>query len=418
MNRFYKYLIILLFLQLLSCSQKEELSGEENIVGEEVAHVSISRQPRKAAPGIDELLPGETAAIVIDNSIFNENSILYISQMGPTDNENPNFTNLAEDAVPYLYQYKFMGDNDATWDENYNFEKVTGRFPISWPTVKSIGSVGNSFSFYAMYFPVTETPGYSSTQGFSVAADQTGGEDNPYDNSNFIKSDILGAYHSTSALYTRMRFRLFHLMSYLKITLYVPVYESHLDEAGEMSQSGFEPGALQWGYMLNTIQNFDIEWRANRSSDTESPKVNPGNMRSNIKMYMEEPPQEYEPIQLPVQNYYPNGEMETDEVYAYNFSVLFPEQQFNDNFICFALKSIDNSIKYYYFSSVYTDQSNNQNGTFNFESGTLQQLYLYLPRTTNDAILVGAKILPWNNSSTDMTVFQTPQAGSEQPDNY
>lgn len=390
----YIYISTLLFTLCGACSDNKDLGTDSS--DPTIDNVVVQLESRKAAPGMDQLAEGEAKEIVIDNSILTPGSILYISQMGPDNNRNPNFDNPSTDAVPYQYQYAYNENNEADWDEGFNFSTEQDRLPIIWKTVKQLGSVGNSFSFYAMFFPLSSAP------VFSVNSDQTGGVDNPYDDTKFKQSDILGAYHATTALFTRMRFRLFHLMTYLKITLYVPIYQDAIT-GNDQTYSGFEAGALTEAYLLGATTDFSIDWRADRSSDTEPPLVkNSNSTPTPIKMYMHEP-EFNEPIEITVSNYDKNPQLETDNVWAYNFSVLFPQQPKDNIRLCFPIKSKDDNVKYYYFSA-----SNVKDGTgdFDLKQGTLQQLYLYLPRKDNETILIGAKILPWGNSTSDMTVYE------------
>lgn len=217
----------------------------------------------------------------------------------------------------------------------------------------------------------------------------------------------MGAYHATSSIYTRMRFRLYHLMTYLKVTLYVPVYKGEFSEPEKQNYSGFNAGALKGGYLLNAITDFSIEWAASKSSDTEAPLVqsNQSSQRKNIKMYRHQVDEDAT-VSLPVKDYY-NGSVDgviddMDEVRVYNFSVIFPTQAFSDNFLCFALTTPGGDVKYYYFSG--SQLLGADSDSYGLTQGTLQQLYLYLPRKTNQTVLVGAKILPWQNAQTDMTV--------------
>ena len=368
---------------------------------------------------------------------FSEGSILYISQMGTS--ETPNFpnghsaTNTQQPKNLYAYGWSEDNDTSADWNAGYNFKSITDYNPIEWNIIKSYGNVGNAFSLYAMYFPGDQKV------RFNVEDDQTV-------KANFMKSDIMGAYHATSSLYTRLRFRLFHLMVYLRVTLYVPVYRDGLSEDNkEMKYSGFKPTTgdgenIPTVYVMNACTGFNIEWRANRSSDTEAPLTQPnGNSKADIKMYShssnagkKDSDIDYINVSDYLSDYY-NGnsfpgececehkdgnscevcgcqlkEDETcsgcgcDKVYVYNFSVLFPAQDFGDNnLLCFALQAPDGSKKYYYFHG---SQIVGESGNYSLTQGTLQHLYLYLPRTTNETILVGANILPWADAVTDMTV--------------
>lgn len=352
--------------------------------------VGVAFHPRKFAPGLET----DSQADIL-NEEFDENSILYFSQMGTI--VDPNFTDESEDASPYLYEYRYYPDSEASWEEGYNFKNILPRKAFDWEIVPELGSVGNAFSFYAMYFPVDNR----IRQG--VETDQTNID-------NFKKSDIMGAYHASSALFTRLRFNLFHLMVYLKVTIYVPVYEDAVS-GDNFQTSGFDADAVRAAYLMNAYTDYSVGWRVNRSSDTEAPytTANTSNSapRSNIKMYLHEVNDQV--IEdFPVKEYYTETNLTTDNVREYTFSVIFPAQSFGDNFLCFGLENpVNKELRYFYFSGnqiKITDTGSDVNNAYSLTQGTLQKLYLYLPRNTNDAILVGANILPWKDSLTDMTV--------------
>lgn len=392
-----KHIFRFLPLMLLSASCVSEGNDMPKDDQETQSDITITRQGRYAAEGIDTEADEEEGLII--TSTFQTGDLLYFSQMGPAS--DPNFNNQSENASPYLYIYEYRPNPDATWAENYNFKCQSNRQPLEWETVKSIGSVGNSFQLYAMYFP-----GENQVR-FNVETDQRGPEGDRYNTSNFIKSDVMGAYHATSSLYTRLRFRLFHLMTYLRVTLYVPEYQDENTDAGA-KYSGFQEGALKGAFVLNACTGMNIEWRANRSSDTDAPLTQPNtSSRQTITMY-EHDGGGTEVIEgFQVENYYPQNQPDfifTDNVREYNFSVLFPAQPFADNFLCFVLENVEGTKKYYYFSANQIVGATGEN--LSMTQGTLQQLYLYLPRTENETILVRAKILPWQDAVTDMTVVK------------
>ena len=420
----YTLIVLLSFMGLTSCDNNGSEQDSSKNVEQQVTTVSVLCQQRNAASGIDldeDNNDDDTAPIIIDS--FEEGSKLYFSQMGPNESQAPNFTYLSEDASPYLYIYEYKENKNADWSKEYNFSFQEGRKPLDWATVKNVGSVGNVFSMYAMYFPI------DNEVRFKV-------EENQYDKKNFMKSDIMGAYHATSSLYTRLRFRLFHLMVYLKVTLYVPVYAGD-DTDGDMKYSGFDSNALQEASVINACRGFTIDWRASRSSDTEAPLTQADQQqKENIIMYRHPYNPDYTTM-IDVSQYYnqdvpgvceceqdcssesckkkqenPSGKCGCDKVRVYNFSVLFPAQNFSGNFLCFTLTAHDNQKKYYYFS---TSQIMGDSGNFSLTQGTLQQLHLYLPRKTNETILIGANILPWSDAVTDMTV--TKEDKNENKDN-
>lgn len=386
-----KFLVLLLIPFLGSCSGDNEMEGDSNDY--DFSSIIVARNARSLPSGMGETEAGEVPAII--NESFSTDDVLYISQMGT--NVDPSFESGASNLYKYIYYEN--EEETPTWEQGYNFKKALNSEALNWGNIVALGSVGNAFAFYGMYFP-------GGTPIFQVNTDQTGGKENPFSEANFLTSDILGAYHTTSATYTRMRFNLFHLMVYLKVTIYVPVYSDQYNEEGNSEFSGFNKGAMLGAFMMNTIPTFTIDWRAGRSSDTEPPLTKTNGNGTKIQMYMHEPDENSGPIEINVRDYYKGGDITTDKVRAYNFSVLFPQQTFaqNSNIICFELENPMGSSsphKYYYFSS---NQLISETTDYALNQGTLQQLYLYLPRTTNKTILIGAKILDWGNTSTEMTV--------------
>lgn len=386
-------------LALISCNNAED---EADTVGRLVTSIPVSLQQPKVAVGLDRTRDGSAEGenngddLIITESFTNGDK-LYFSQLGPS--QDPNFSKTPGNppTTPYLYIYDYKGDTGATWADGYNFSyNQEEERAFDWDDVRTLGTVGNSFSLYAFYFPI------DNAIRFNVEKDQS-------EEGNFRKSDIMGAYHATSSLYTRLRFRLFHLMVYLKVTLYVPVYEDNKSPdatQGNYEYSGFGPGAVQGAYVLNAATDFSIEWRANRSSDTEAPLAQTASTsaKTNIRMYSHEVSEAIiEDFQ--VTDYYTDQNITKDRVRAYQYSVLFPAQDWqNGNILCFALKDVDESIRYFYFAKHQLKGSEASN--FGLTQGTLQQLYLYLPRKTNETILVGAQILPWSPAVTDMTVTE------------
>lgn len=396
------YLYILIAIVICSCSTSpfvEEPDIETVVPGlyvatnKPLAAVKTETGDNDESAGEDEETEAETTDEMIIDS-FDENSILYFSQMGST--ATPNFPeglndgNYDENAQPYCYRYKYNpADATANWDRGYNFTCLDGAKSFNWNEVPGLGSVGNAFSFFAMYFP-----GDNKIK-WAVQTDQSEKE-------NFIKSDIMGAYHATSTLYTRLRFNLFHLMVYLKVTIYVPTYKADINN-DNYNYSGFNEDAVIGAYVLNAKTGFTIDWRAVRSSDRMAPLTQSNNPSSNIKMFSHPATGTIKTID--VRDYYNGGTIPQDDVRAYTFSVIFPSQPFGDNFLCFALKGEDNTPRYFYFSG---SQIVGDSGNYSLSQGTLQELTLYLPRNSNETILVGANILPWKDSVTDMTVTKDP----------
>lgn len=397
-------LILFLFVLAASTACVHDDSEESETDARRQASVYVSYEQPRTAPGIvlqgaegtegTEDVP-DTAPIIIDG--FKTGDLLYFSQL--TNTSAPNFTVLGDLSHPlYIYRYK---QKDASWEKGFNFESTDDNNIFDWGTAEKNGSVGNAFSFFAFYYPENQKSETEVPDAFRVEANQQ-------DKANFMKSDIMGAYHATSSLYTRMRFRLFHLMVYLKVTLYVPVYEESGDESGKKdAYSGFKEGALQDAFVMNARTDFTIEWQANRSSDTEAPLTQVvDNNKQSIFMYRHPSDEKIIIDDFNVKDYYTQDDIVTDQVRAYTFSVLFPAQTFDGNFLCFPIQAPNNeTMKYYYFSSSQILGGADEN-KFGLSQGTLQELSLYLPRKTNETVLVDAKILPWHNAATDMTVTQ------------
>lgn len=386
MNVIMKYLFpiaSLLILFLSSCSTDDKNAHnalyEENITAITVA--SISR-----ADDNPDIEPDSVGDLTVENKL-GEGSILYISQMGTTT--NPDFSKTSFGPDENLFKYEWYSNPAANWEEEYNFAAMKETKPMTWTGIRRMGQVGNAFSLYAMYFPKDNAP------KFSAAGDQTNLD-------SLLVSDIMGAYHSTSALYTRLRFRLFHLMSYLRVTLYVPTLEKSDDDN---SYSGFGPDAFQSAIVMNAYTTFDIEWRANRTSDIDAPLIDPTRLgnRRDISMYRHPLQQEDDVIEINVRDFYSNGDIDTDSVRVYNFSVLFPPQEFNGNILQFKFKTPGETTRNYYFAASQLISGSND---FRFDQGTLQHLTLYLPRTGNTTILVKAVVNSWNSADTDMTVTE------------
>ena len=396
---------------MASCIRGEAMDSEDD--ANPVTEVSVVTEPLVVTGSVtraDDAVNDDIEDMTAENKFIDGKSLLYISQAGTII--NPNFTgDKSSDNDLYnnnLYRYVYSENSSADWNSGYNFTVFTteeGSNPVKWRDIRDRGSVGNAFKLYALHFPV------ENTVRFRVEKNQQELED-------FRKSDIMGAYHATSSLYSRLRFRLYHLMVYLRVTLYVPVY---LEPANDNSQStGFDAGAVKNAFLRNVITDFDIDWRASRSSDNDAPFVFTDNKMHEVAdyvfMYAHESNKEEDApirtIRINVGDFYGQGSGE-DEVYVYNFSVLIPPQKIenNDAFMQFQLlpAGSDDSefdkdktqLKNYVFR---TNQLMSGSNDFQLTQGSLSHLKLYLPRKGNDVILVGADIIDWTDASSDMTV--------------
>lgn len=224
---------------------------------------------------------------IIGTDFVEKESILYVSQRTRWFNPFQKKEGTSDPVTP-IYRYEYY-NSTANWDAGFNFQPCAdesavpgqdnGEKPnpnaLNWETVGGNGSVGNGFALYAMYYPDQQ----EGTR--SVATDQSRLED-------LQRSDIQGAYHSTSALYSRVRFKLYHLMVYFKINLYVPVYGTTWKDGEEQNASGYSAESLTNAWIMQACPDFTVDWAASISSDT-SPSVSlPDDYKdrlTNIPMY-------------------------------------------------------------------------------------------------------------------------------------
>lgn len=381
---------------------------------------------------------------------FEEGSILYIAQRAP--DMVPKFASVKPDvnfkSNPYygnLYVYEYKENPEANWSENDNFfpyvNSSNNSNPIDWSTIRKNGAISNAYSFYAMYFPnnnqnssTTESWGSREWQNTSKSLEE------------LIKTyDIMGAYHATTALYTRLRFRLHHLMLYLKVILYVPVYDGSTStgfgryafdgnkEANTTSYADF-PGVWvstpDWdtgSIKRSMIKEYTIAWNSPPSSDG-APLVSPTSGSMAPCMFLSRQPKDdndWEPID--VSRYYTgDNALTTDKVYRFEFSAIFPAQNIpGNNILCMRLlpgfgpgeyKGDDIQNAKYTVYRLKQDNPTLKGGELHLtEQGTFQQIELYLPRRSNEPLMVGAKVLKWNEVYTDMTLVKDESKNQENP---
>lgn len=337
-----------------------------------------------------------TRSSELETKFIEDESILYISQYGDNIMEDP-----FSDESSNLYKYKYSKKNplypDADWEQGYNFFPINSDNMIDWEVVRANGPHLNGFWFFALHYP------YDNQMRFSVEKDQSTFE-------SLQKSDVLGAYHSTSSLYTRLRFKLYHLMIYLKVTLYVPVFKIEEDINGDQNLSGFYADANKSVKLLNVHPNFKIEWNAKRGLD-EAPltqAITTGET-CDIPLYLHpydngenNPPKKT----IKINEFKPDAKEGEDEVYEYTFSCLFPAKQLSgfasNTFLRFEIAPyIGNANKIYTFSGEQFSGAG-----LRLEQGWQQNLELYLPRKGVKAILVSASVNDWINSESDMHLAQ------------
>lgn len=468
---------------------------------------------------------------------FKDGDKIYILQRGPSltprfpgdyfDHRNDNSYKVKD-----IYVYEYDPDHDpASWGEGSNFKlKSEWSDPIKWSDVKSNGSIGNSFVFYAFCDNLKDlepdpddpllkywnsTPGQVSAKfgdiqyyhhaygGKWKKSDNVGGD---YDYSNDWHvyqyqnhcgvPDFMGAYHTTSTLYSRPRFRFYHLLAYVRVTLYVPVEQDYTETdptTGETATrtTGFDQTAFVLtndgsengtGGEINDYRagvsignhvsanriirtRFTIDWSANRSSDKDAPLTqvltvaNTPGFLYYYCMYLHNPLDitdlRYKPktaaddlaaIQegigeemLDVTKFVENSANAKkyltkdasgkyyDKVRRYEFSAAIPAQSIptsgtvGGKTATSTLVDIHARVPGAGADKLYNGTVGDYHNTFveytlsaknfiegandlEFKQGTITHLHIYLPRVDDQAILVKATVLPWNNTHTDMTV--------------
>ena len=455
-----KYCLLFLAgcLAVFSCSTDKEI-GDGALRDSCLQEITVTKSPlallaSDADPGDDTPALPYGGEDIIDSEFTWGESMLYISQRTRYYNpfESPNVT----------YQYVYYDNPNANWNEGFNFQPYVAPDDngdeinpnaLNWETVGRNGSVGNGFALYAMYYPDQK----NGTR--TVAVDQSSLD-------SLKRSDILGAYHSTSALYSRVRFKLYHLMVYFKINLYVPVFgetwATDIADGQYKSQgfSGYTAASIIDAIVKNVCPRFTVDWAASISSDT-SPSVglNPSDNFTeddlfDISMYShahegddiidetqpgpegilrsESLPENDEPAEeaasairplkktrVDISQFLPsdmikiqpmdpdeNGKI-YDEVFMYSFSVIIPAQYSdftlqNPGFLKFSFKRPTTESVKNYYFS----SSFGNTGSLKPNKGTLQVLNLYLPRKGDEVILIGAEIQNWTDVDTDMTLPQ------------
>lgn len=266
---------------MMSCSKERDKNlGDEKPESPYLYEISVVNAPHTLAgaqaaddsaeqpPLPDD--PYKNEEILLPEFVVDQSN-LYVSQK--TKKSNPFQDPEIEDSTP-TYKYVYYYNPNADWEKGFNFKPVTdddnqieqpdgttvNGNALNWDDVGQNGSFGNGYSLFAMYYPVDNVP------KLKVQTDQSTLE-------NLMMSDIMGAYHSTSALYSRVRFRMFHLMVYLKVNLYVPVFRDDMTKGGkQQNSSGYLRGDLTKAEVVHSFTDIGMEWGAIRGSDT-APKV-------------------------------------------------------------------------------------------------------------------------------------------------
>lgn len=341
-----------------------------------------------------------------------------------TDVENPDpdsDQDNQEDTSPinlyhYTYGHRPIYPN-PDWDEGYNFFPTDPKDMINWETVRAFGPYGNGYALCALYLPFSND---FSDFNYEVKSDQSTLE-------NLKRSNILGAKHTTSSLFSRLQFQLYHLMVYLKVKVYVPVFkDGDPDARDEKDQpSGYSADALEGAEIINVYNKYTINWKTRGSEYaplTTADVSDENNMVASLKMYRHPFPDNGTIpaiTSIKVSEFYSGlKDMDYDDVYVYEFSALIPAQPTgfaNTNFLKFPIKSTmsGGKIKNYVFSSQQRPEGSGSSDIELYEPGYRQTLELYLPRNHSAAVLIKAEVDPWTEVESDMHVSPIPKKDTD-----
>ena len=349
----------------------------------------------------------DLAELVPYTVTFDENTIIQMSQQ--TENQS------AFQDPGSIYRYRSVKGAVASWDDeySYNFKAYNQEKPLEWRQIGDGGSYNGGFALYAMYFPREENPRQNSDSGsihYFVMDDQR-------ELDNLWKSDIMGAYHSTPDLQSRIKFKLHHLMIYLRIRLYVPLFD-------EKTNTGFREGALQYATIDNVTPEFSVDWRINRKSDDQGPALTALDGDGSIIMYQHPIPDgetEHPVTKVEYKKYLWDtmGDQglttDWDDVRVYDFSVIIPVQKgmINDDgktgtftetdFLNFYFRTNSGADARYYFNQAYKGPDDQwDENRLELNQGNFQYIELYVPRVGKQLIYMGGKVEPWDQFGTRM----------------
>lgn len=300
-------------------------------------------------------------------------SVLLISQ------RTQFFDPFSEENTTETYKYTYYVNEEANWDYGYNFEPY-GDNALDWKLIAD-NQFNGSYAFGALYYPV------ENDMIWSVKSDQR-------DFKDFLSSDILGTYHSTSELKSRLRFRLFHLMACINLKLWVPDWS-------EENNTGFFDDAVKSVEFLNSITNFKLVF-GNKSSE-EPPTASTEDLKeylySDILMYHQDAGMPREVTQKELSQF--NTDLTSDNIREYHFQVLLPTQTLSSDspLIRFTL-SRNGEEKRYLFSS-----KNIKDRNINIVQGSMTNLTVYIPRFEDDALLIKAEVLDWMQGNSEFTAL-------------
>ncbi|MCH5224788.1 MAG: hypothetical protein J1D77_02270 [Muribaculaceae bacterium] len=361
------------------------------------------------------------------------------------ENMNQDMRERFAEGYPNLYRYYYQNRYSAVWEDEpggYNFFPTDTLKKMNWDHIKFWGKNNTGYVLYALYYPYNNILPFDETGNvdFKVETDQTTKE-------ALRKSNFIGAYHSSAKSGQRLKFKLFHLASYLKVTLYVPVYNPN-DSIMEGNKkvpfrSGFPADALIKGVVRNVYNRYSVNWYGGRSSDSAPvTSVVTTTPRTDVTMYMPTAEDYPETNGLPpkvtvrVSDYIRDAEAqelpEYDECWKITLSALIPSGQdypIGDNeFPQGQIWTDLNFLRFYFRQNigdvpkvyVFTGNSSSGligSGKLSIGQGELQHLSLYIPRYGAKAVLLNANVTDWEQwYNSNMGLRKDDPLESPQPE--
>ena len=369
---FNNILILTALIILTGCSAEEAIDTPPipKEIGLDVEIATLDGDPEETGSLTEYFIDGRSVILISqrgDNlSIdFNEKTTSKTDPTEIVDNTN-------------LYKYVYYTNLDADWDQGYNFQPFGNR-ALDWERMTDT-RLNGEYALGALYYPV------EYEVGDYVMEDQSTRD-------ALLRSNVLGAWHRTSALHDRIKFRFYHLMTAVKVTLLIPDWNP-------VDNSGFGPDAASEAFMLNMKKEFSIVWPIATSEVPPAVLLTPESDTYDIKMYLESVSNEVETLNLhdDVDASFPD---ETENYRRATFTVLFPPQQPNIDgpAMRFILKTMGGTEKSYAWYKT-------ENYSYiTMGRGDLTHFILYLPRTETNAILIKSYIVPWTDAESEFSVI-------------
>lgn len=448
-------IIAALSVSLLAGCRDNEVVDSVDAPDSEAVYLKVLGAVFAGSPEDDEVIEVEDPSSHTDNfettdllnDAFHDGDYLFFSQLVsgklepfkskpveqfPT-NMPESMRNKYATGYPNIYRYSYNQRYESTWDDDpggYNFFPNDTTTQMKWDDIKFWGLNNTGYVLYGLYYPYNNTLPIDEETGnidFMVEKNQTTKD-------ALRKSNFIGAYHSSSKSGQRLKFKLYHLGAYIKVTLYVPVFNPHdtiIDTQGKKVEvrTGFPADALQSAEVRNVYNHYRINWYGGRSSDTAPiTMVNTEYPRTDVSMYIPGAEDYTESDGLPpivnvrLADYIRDAASdkslpETDQCWKITLSALIPGgqdypiddplypkgQTWTDlNFLRFNFRqNIGEVPKRYVFSGNSLYGLIGSGDLLNISQGRIQHLSLYIPRYGEQAVLLGANVEDWEQWYND-----------------